>query len=131
MKRLIYFAVIALFAVTGCQKEATIGELLCGEWRGAELSIDAGIYIDFNADGTFEMFQKMEGDNFELKSGSYSVAGTTLSGKYKDGEAWSSAYTISISGGVLTMVSQAEGGEVNKYVKATIPAAVKEAAYAH
>ena len=117
--------------MTGCHKEATLGELLCGEWRGAELSVDAGIYIDFNADGTFEMFQKMAGDNFELKSGSYSVAGTTLSGKYKDGEAWSSAYTITISGDTLTMVSQAEGGEVNKYVKATIPAAVKEAAYAY
>ena len=131
MKRLIYFAIITLFAVTGCQKEASLGELLCGEWRGSELSVDAAVYIDFNADGTFDMFQKMEGDNFELKSGSYSIAGATLSGKYKDGEAWSSSYTVSISENVLTMVSQAEGGEVNRYVKTTIPAAVKEAAYAY
>ena len=131
MKRLIYFAIIALVAVTGCQKEASLGELLCGEWRGSELSVDAGIYIDFNADGSFEMFQKMDKDGFECKSGSYSLTGTTLSGKYNNGEAWSCSYTISISGGVLTMVSQAEGGEVNKYVKTTIPAAVKEAAYAY
>jgi hypothetical protein len=131
MKRFIYFAIIALFAMTGCQKEATLSDLLCGEWRGSELSVDAGIYIDFNADGSFEMFQKMGGEGFELKNGSWSMAGTTLSGKYKDGETWSSAYTISISGDVLTMTSQAEGGEVNKYVKTTIPAAVREAAYAY
>jgi hypothetical protein len=117
--------------MTGCQKEVTLSDLLCGEWRGSELSVDAGIYIDFNADGSFEIFQKMNGDSFELKSGSWSMAGSTLSGKYKDGEAWSSSYTISISANVLTMTSQAEGGEVNKYMKTTIPAAVKEAAYAY
>lgn len=127
MKRLLYIFTIAVLALTGCQKEKqpTLRDKLCTEWRGAELSADAGIYIKFTKDGIFELYQKLD-DKFELRRGEWTLDGDILSGTYNDEEPWAATYKVSVVGDVLTMIAQNESGETNTYIKTVIPDGVKE-----
>ncbi len=126
MKRILYIAIFGLAVLTGCQKEPTLADMLCSEWRGSDLSVDAGIYMKFSSDGTFELYQKMGTGPFELRRGRWTLSGNILSGVYNDSEPWGSSYEISVKGKVLTLVAQDEGGEVNVYQKVTIPKVIKE-----
>lgn len=128
MKRLIYITIFALSVLVGCDKEnskvPTLEQRIQGEWRGSEISVDAAIYISIKADGTFELYQKMSSDDFELRRGTWSLKGDILSGRYNDGEAWAASYRVS-AGSVLTLVSQAEGSETSVYIPYVIPEEVK------
>lgn len=123
MKRLLYIFTIAVLALTSCQKEnqPTLEEMICGEWRGVELSADAGIYINFISDGTFELYQKLDGNQFELKKGKWSLDGDILSGIYDDQVPWSTTYKVSVVGNKLTMIAQDGTDETNVYARTTIP----------
>ena len=128
MKRLLYIFTIAVLALTGCKKEnqPTLKDKICGEWRGVDLTADAGIYIEFSSNGTFELYQKLEGDSFELRRGQWNLEGDILSGTYNDQEPWATSYKVSVVGNTLTMVAQDGTGETNVYVKTDIPDGVKE-----
>ena len=132
MKKYLYIIALAILTIAGCEKPGpenkpqTLGEKLCGEWRGAELSADAGIYISFMADGTFELYQMMDGETFELRKGKWSLEGDILSGTYNDSEKWAADYKVLIEGDTLIMISQNQGGETNSYGRCTIPAIIKE-----
>ena len=123
MKRLLYIFTIAVLALTSCQKEnqPTLKEKLCGEWRGVDLSADAGIYINFISNGTFELYQKLNGENFELIKGQWSLEGDVLSGIYDNQVPWSTAYKVSVVGNKLTMIAQDGTDETNVYARTTIP----------
>lgn len=128
MKKLLYITLLALVTAIGCkpqEKPLTLEQKLCNEWRGSELSVDAAIYISFLADGTFELYQKME-DEFELRRGTWTLKGTILSGIYNDGETWASEYKVSVDENKLTMISQNEGAETSVYIQCTIPSVIKE-----
>ena len=126
MKRILYIAILALVALTGCKKEETLAQKLSGEWRGSDLTVEAGIYISFAGDGTFELYQKLETEDFEFKKGTWSVAGDIISGVYDDGENWAAAYKITLEKDVLTLTAQNESAEVNTYTRCEIPAYIKE-----
>lgn len=126
MKRILYIAILALVALTGCKKEDTLADRLIGEWRGNSLTVEAGIYISFSGDGTFELYQKLETEGFELRRGTWSVSGDILSGVYNDGEAWAATYKAALEEDTLTLTSQNESAEINTYTKSEIPAYIKE-----
>jgi hypothetical protein len=131
MKRILYILLLAATAVVGCKKinpVVTLEQLLQGQWRGSETSVDAAIYIEFMKDHTFELYQKMDTEGFELRRGTWTLSGDILSGAYNDGQSWAASYKISIIEGTstLTMVSQNEGGETNTYQGCWIPDGVKE-----
>lgn len=128
MKRFIYVSMIALFSMLGCDKieKPTLGKQICAHWRGSELSVDAGIYIIFAADGTFELFQKMESDEYELRRGTWTLSGNILSGKYNDGEDWACSYAVTIEGRQMTLVAQNESAETNTYLIGEIPEHIRE-----
>ena len=86
--------------------------------------IDAADVIFFKNDGTFELYQKMSSEGFELRRGTWTLDGDILSGAYNDGEAWAASYKVS-AGSTLTLVSQAEGGETNVYIPCAIPEEIK------
>ena len=128
MKRLLYIFTIAVLALTGCKKEdqPTLKDKICGEWRGVELTADAGIYISFSSNGTFELYQKLDSEGFELRRGQWNLDGDVISGTYNDQEAWATSYKVSVVGESLTLVAQYGTEETNVYVKTTIPDGVKE-----
>lgn len=129
MRKYIYLLAIAFVALAGCEKEPDSIKhtcMVCGQWRGDALSAEVGIYIDFLCNGTFELYQKMDNETFELRRGKWNLEAGVLSGTYNDGEAWATSYDASVSGDILTLVAQSDGNETNRYKKCEIPTGVKE-----
>ena len=88
------------------------------------------VYVDFNEDGTFDIYQQVYSLNYEYYGGSYALAGDVLSGEYADGTAWATTYTVSVSEdrSQLTMTSQESVGVTSVYFKESIPEEIKEEA---
>ena len=110
----------------GKQPELTLEQKLCTEWHSTTLSLDADIYLSFEENNTFELYQKIVEGAYRLYRGTWNLEEDILTGKYNDGEDWAAAYQISIEGETLTMTSKNDAAEVSVYKKAEIPSNVKE-----
>lgn len=139
MKKYI-FIILCCLTVFSCKKnkgdEPESASSIIGEWIlssyetkavtiGTE-SID--IYIQFDSKGFF-LYQKLGSGRYKLFTGTYSLTGTTLSGKYSDGKAWGSSYSVSIKDKNLILISQPNGSEVHTFISTTIPESVKNNIY--
>lgn len=105
----IFFAVIALLAVactdnnnsgsTGDKTKWSNEGNICGEWKltqhGNDKETEIGVYISFNENNTFELYQRVYSVIWMHYTGTFNLDGTTLSGVYSDGKAWGSTYTVS------------------------------------
>ena len=121
--------------IAGCgnkEEKKNLDELLIGQWHSTSLSISdaytyAGeVYIGFNADKTFDLYQKIGEGAFRLYRGSWNIDGDVLAGKYNDGEEWGTRYQISIDGKTLTMKYSIHDSEVTSvYTSVVIPSEVK------
>lgn len=139
MKKIIYMLLAALGIVLSpaCGGSGDDGGEptgpIAGEWRLASWNADSEavgtdfeVYASFKADGTFDLYQKIETVRFLHLTGSYSLAGSTLTGQYANGQAFGGApYEVSFDaqGNTMTLVSAPSVGEVQVYVRASIPAA--------
>ena len=120
---------LMLLALTGCgEKESGKGVKVAGEWQlvqwndaTAEFKVD----IDFNADGTFEMYQQVWSFDYELYTGKYVVTGDVMTGTYADGSNWACGYKVNVVDGQLTMYSQEDQSVTSLYEKCTIPEEIK------
>ena len=111
----------------GKQPELTLEQKLCTEWHSTTLSLGgADIYLSFEENNTFELYQKIVEGAYRLYRGTWNLEEDLLTGKYNDGEDWAAAYQISIDGKTLTMTSQNDASEVSVYEKKEISATVKE-----
>lgn len=134
MKKII-FMICTVLLIAGCgnkEEKKNLDELLIGEWHSTSLPISdaytyAGeVYIGFNADKTFDLYQKIGEGAFRLYRGSWNIDGDVLAGKYNDGEEWGTRYQISIDGKTLTMKYSIHDSEVTSvYTSAVIPSEVK------
>lgn len=129
------FVVLVLIAMTACENgggkkdnSKIVGEWRIESWDNMEPSFD--VYIAFNEDGTFDIYQQVYSLNYEYYGGSYALAGDVLSGEYADGTAWATTYTVSVSEdrSQLTMTSQESVGVTSVYFKESIPEEIKEEA---
>ena len=75
------------------------------------------VYINFAQDLSFQLYQKVGDGRYRRYDGTYAVASTVLSGKYADGQAWGSNYTVSFEGEVLVLTADNGSAEVCKYEK--------------
>ena len=132
MKKIVFF-ISALMIMVSCgekggkQPELTLEQKLCTEWHSTVMPLDgADIYLSFGEDNTFELYQKIVEGAYRLYRGTWNLEEDMLTGKYNDGEDWAAAYQISIDGETLTMTSKNDAAEVSVYVKAEIPANVKD-----
>jgi hypothetical protein len=132
----IFFAVIALLAVacnpnggqggnSGTKWEnsgSLIGEWSLSSWAG---SADAApkVYIVFNEDQTFDMYQQSYSVIWFRYDGTWSLNGTTLSGKYSDGTPWNCDYTVaySLSPKLIRLTSKSDSADVTIYESERIP----------
>ena len=93
--------------------------------------IDADIYLSLGDSYTFELYQKIREGAHRLYKGTWELDEDTamLSGKYNDGAAWGSRYTVTLSedGNSMTL-TPSEGSEAQVYRKESIPSEVKEKA---
>lgn len=153
MKNLKIWSLIAMFALlfTACddttnseQDGPTPGpkpseglEALVNEWAIISWCGDApvfNVYIDFNEDGTFEMYQQVYSLDYELYTGKYNVAGDVVTGTYSDGSQWKCGYRASIATKdgdyELTLMSQEDVSLTSVYSNTAIPEDIKAEATA-
>ena len=129
MKRILYIisAVLLLASCGGKNEDDTKNpaEMILGEWQSTTLSVSGDIYLDFNEDKTFEMYQKIGQGAYRLYRGKWNIENNILTGKYNDGESWAASYDIAIEGKNLTLTSKNDAAEVSKYTSCTIPEDVR------
>ena len=93
---------------------------IVGEWHLTSVSGMSSVpqvYINFAQDLSFQLYQKVGDGRYRRYDGTYTVASTVLSGKYADGQAWGSSYTVSFEGDVLVLAADNGSAEVCKYEK--------------
>lgn len=124
MKKIIYFALLAVLTmfISSCGKEKTkesfsiegSWELTSVQTRSATVgSQTVYVYITFS-DGNFTLYQRLGGDRFVSKTGTYQFANGLLSGKYSDGDAFGSTYTVEGDEQSMSLTT-AGGSETDSY----------------
>ena len=105
----------------GGKTELTLEQKLCTEWHSTFLPVDGDIYVRFNDNKTFELYQQIGEGAHRLYRGTWNLEENLLTGKYNDGEEWAAAYTITINDKQLTMTSVNDAAEESVFAKEDIP----------
>lgn len=125
--------IISLVMVS-CKEEKPKVLDITGQWELADIvdtkSVQIGsetveIYIDFKADNTFELWQKLGEGRHRKHEGTWTLTESVLTGKYSDGKAWGASYEVSIEDGTLVMSEQKAGMQTYIYHSCTIPSSLK------
>ena len=127
------FALCAALAFVGCGKENDTPKVdaaakVVGEWHCAPEGYDIDVYVAFEADGSFDEYQRLGEGRYRHYEGTWSVDKSVLSGIYADGTEWGSSYTLSFDGETMTLTANNESAEAIVYTKTEIPAEVKDEA---
>jgi uncharacterized protein (TIGR03066 family) len=128
-KLLIMLAALTLICVTGCKKEnkkVDYKSAIVGQWHCAPADMDADIYVEFEKEGNFSLYQQVGEGRYRKYTGSWTCEGNTLSGVYTDGTPWGSSYQMELNADTLTMTALNGSNEVMTYVKQSIPDEVLE-----
>ena len=130
---LIMAVLCAALLFVGCGKEKDTPKVnnatkIVGEWHCAPEGYDVDVYVAFDADGSFEEYQRLGEGRYRHYAGTWSVDKSVLSGVYADGTEWGSTYTLSFEGETMTLTANNESAEAIVYTKTTIPAEVKDEA---
>ena len=132
--KIISLAMMLLVALTGCgEKSGSKATNVAGEWQLVqrnEATPEFNVYIDFNSDGTFEMYQQVWSFDYELYTGKYVITGDVMTGTYADGTNWACGYRINVVDGQLYMYSQEDHSVTSVYNTCTIPTEIKAEASA-
>jgi hypothetical protein len=131
MKRIAYiFAAIMLLASCNGKKpdggKLTLEQQLYGEWHSTSLSITGDIYLDFNEDKTFELYQQIGQGSYRLYRGTWGLQENLLTGKYNDGEDWAYSYQVLLEDDTMTLTTLDESAQVSVFKRKKIPAEVKD-----
>ena len=133
MKRIGLFAAMALLCLlaTACPEVEPEEEKLdvTGQWQlnRIDTKVQVGdqtveVYVAFNGDGTFELFQMLGTGRYRRYTGNWTLNDKLLDGSYTGGESWASSYEISMDANRSQLVMTAtNGGDVLTYRKQTIP----------
>ena len=131
--RMILMLIISLVMVS-CKEEQPKVLDITGQWELADIvdtkSVQIGsetveIYIDFKADNTFALWQKLGEGRHRKHEGTWTLTESVLTGKYSDGKAWGASYEVSIEDGTLVMSEQKAGMQTYIYHSCTIPSSLK------
>ncbi|MCM1150665.1 MAG: hypothetical protein NC209_00870 [Alistipes sp.] len=96
-----------------------------GEWHmisWGQLTA-ADIYLSFDQDGTFDLYQRLTKPSYEHFDGKYSYVGGKLSGVYSDDVPWGNTYEVSFGadGSQMTLTGIAGTDDVAVFARMSIP----------
>lgn len=131
MKKIIYmFLAAAMFVLAGCKEKDEVQHNIVGEWyfSDQESGQDIEIFVAFNIDRTFDLYQKIGEGYPRHLSGTYEVDRTLVSGMYSDRTPWASDYNVSFVDGNMIMTSTAVEGYSVRYLKKRIPDEIRDLA---
>ena len=123
---------VILFLAFSCRKDGSASFGLVGSWHLTSVSSKGSIgdvYVSFDRDGTFSLYQNTAGIGFVKCSGNYIFDDGVLNVEYVDspGSAFlSSSYSISFGegGSVLDVASLGDSPELLSYREENIPIGV-------
>lgn len=134
MKRFKYIlaATIAILAIASCKKNNPIQDeewssvgSVTGTWHMSSWTglTSADIYVSFNDNGTFDLYQRLYSPVYEHLTGSWTLNEGLLSGTYEDGEPWHADYNVLIrsTGNEMILTATYNADDKATYVKAEIP----------
>ena len=99
---------------------------ICGEWKSLATDTEAAIYLAFSSNGTFELYQNLTGNGYEIFRGKWSLEGNVLSGEYNDGEQWAYSYTFLHWDKFISLTTIGDESLVFEFVQSEIPSVIKE-----
>lgn len=125
-------AIFAILAMASCRKdypaqndEEVQADALTGTWHMISwASLTSGdIYVSFNKDGTFDLYQRLYSPIYEHLTGSWSLDGNILSGSYDDGASWRTDYSVLLKshGNEMVLTATDDADDKATYAKAEIP----------
>lgn len=131
MKHTIKYITVCLALVAGlasCQKENggdnNDGSVV-GEWHLVSWSSNTAmdIYLSFEEDGSFDLYQRYTKPEYEHFSGSYEYKSNVIGGTYSDNVPWGDSYTVTYSddGSSMTFTGTSNSADVAVYEKCDIP----------
>lgn len=101
-------------------------ELIDIETKAAQIGeAEIEVYIEFNKDNTFNLWQMIGAGRFEKMTGTWTLNQNVLSGKYSDGKAWGANYEVGIESGNLVMTETKQDIQTYIYRKCTIPSDIQ------
>lgn len=101
-------------------------ELIDIETKAAQIGeAEIEVYIEFNKDNTFNLWQMIGAGRFEKMTGTWILNQNVLSGKYSDGKAWGANYEVGIESGNLVMTETKQDIQTYIYRKCTIPSDIQ------
>lgn len=137
--KLLLIGLAAAFAFTACGSSSNddptpppsgSGEII-GEWHMISWSslTAADVWLSLEQGGSFALYQRVYSPQYVHFTGSYNLTDGTLSGRYSDNVSWGNSYRVSFNadGSQLTLTSTVNGGDISVFVKAAIPAEIKNA----
>lgn len=133
MRKFLLAILLVPFLLTSCCKDKTLN--ITGEWSLISVETRAvtiggeqvDVYIAFNADKSFQIYQMLGTGRYRLYTGTWSLLDGVLSGKYSDGTPWGASYDVELesSDTILKLTSKSAVAEVDTYKKTPIPDSVK------
>ena len=140
--KIFIIVIVALFGFTSCNNQnnggedggttsewsdngSIVGEWVLTEWNGSK-DLPFGVYLRFNEDNTFDLYQHTYTVLWVHYSGTFSLDGTSLTGVYSDGESWQH-YSIKYnSKSKQIRLTNTDKNEVSIYSATTIPSEIEE-----
>ena len=137
----IFLAVAALFAIactpdngdnqstSWVEEGSIVGEWCLTSWAGSS-SAKPQIYIAFNDDGTFNLYQQAYSVIWFKYDGRYALNNNVLTGAYSDGKPLASEYKVAFSsdGKMIRLTSLTSSSDVAAYNATEVPAWIIEEA---
>lgn len=123
-----FAAAVVLAALLSCKKDEARPMDISGEWHlvssdkvdKEEYGID--VYVVFNPNGRFELYQKISEGRYRYFSGTYALSGSHLTGSYSSGSPLASEYEASLeNGGAELVLAASSGAETCRYVREAVP----------
>ncbi len=142
MKKIgIFMAVLvaAFVSAVSCTKSTKSNENMVyaaieGEWHmtswSGEMSESIDVYVEFNADRTFVLYQKLKKQYFVKYAGQYSIVDNVLTGLYDDNTPLNSSYNVDLNSDNtrLTLSSREHPDDITIFAKEPIPSTVVDGA---